>query len=137
MTIRASAVHARRMENPEYAKAYEESGPAMEIAFAMAEARARSGLSQGDVAKAMGTSQARVSRWERGGERPSTVSLEKFAAATGARLEVRLIPQDATENVVAVAAKPIKRGANSRREPTQRRTRAGSGRSRETSVEYR
>ncbi len=40
MTIRASAVHARRMENPEYAKAYEESGPAMEIAFAMAEARA-------------------------------------------------------------------------------------------------
>ncbi|MGU3387315.1 helix-turn-helix domain-containing protein [Methylobacterium sp. D53M] len=100
-------------------------------------ARARSGLSQGDVAKAMGTSQAGVSRWERGGERPSTVSIEKFAAATGARLEVRLIPQDAPETVAAVAAKPIKRGANSRRETTPRRTRAGSGRSRETSVECR
>lgn len=95
MTIPFDDVHAEMMRDPEYRAAYDESGPRMELAFAMAEARAKAGLTQAQVAQRMKSSQARVSRLERGAERPNAATLEKYAAATGARLEIRLIPAGA------------------------------------------
>lgn len=80
------------MRSASYRQAWEESGPRMDLAFAMAEARARAGLTQAEVAQRMKTSQARISRWERGAEKPTTASVEKYAEATGARVEIRLVP---------------------------------------------
>jgi transcriptional regulator with XRE-family HTH domain len=103
MTIPASAVHARWMESPEYAKVYEEAGPRMELAFQMAEARARAGLNQEQLAVALGTTQTQVSRWERGRAAPTADSLGKLAAAT--RTRVMLVPEEAVAAIVGVIEK--------------------------------
>lgn len=48
------------------------------------------GLSQADVAQRMGTSQPAVARLEAGGVDARMSTLERYAAAIGARLEMRL-----------------------------------------------
>lgn len=48
------------------------------------------GLSQADVAQRMGTSQPAVARLEAGGVDARVSTLERYAAAIGARLEMRL-----------------------------------------------
>jgi transcriptional regulator with XRE-family HTH domain len=53
-------------------------------------ARARSGLTQAEIAARMGTTQSAVARLESGKTKPSLRTLEKFAAATGSRLTVAL-----------------------------------------------
>jgi transcriptional regulator with XRE-family HTH domain len=53
----------------------------------------RSGLRQAGIARRMGTSTSAVSRLlNAAGPRPSLTTLERFAAAVGHRLEVRLVP---------------------------------------------
>lgn len=53
------------------------------------EARARSGLTQAEIAKRMGTTQSAVARLET--ERlPSLRTLKRYAEAVGARLVVKL-----------------------------------------------
>ena len=77
------------LRDPEIAAAYN----ALEEEFALAEAliRARAGASmtQEDVAKAMGTTQAVVARLESGRSMPSTRTLQRFAEATGTKLRIR------------------------------------------------
>lgn len=48
------------------------------------------GLSQADVAERMGTSQPAVARLEAGGVDARLSTLERYAAAVGLRMEVRL-----------------------------------------------
>jgi HTH-type transcriptional regulator/antitoxin HipB len=62
----------------------------MELAFALAEARRDAKLTQTEVARLMGTSQAAVARLESGLVKPSWSSIERFARAVGRRPVVRL-----------------------------------------------
>jgi hypothetical protein len=56
-------------------------------------AHMRSGLSQGEIAARMGTSQSALSRLENAaGPKPTLATLEKFAAATNHRVEIRFVP---------------------------------------------
>ena len=59
-------------------------------------ARRRAGLTQGEVAKRMGTKAPAVARLEAGGGKrghsPSLVTLRKYAHAVGCRLDIRLMP---------------------------------------------
>ena len=59
-------------------------------------ARQRAGLTQAEVAQRMGTKTPAVARLEAGGgnsrRSPSIATLEKYAAAVGCRLEIRLRP---------------------------------------------
>lgn len=76
-------------KDPAYIAAYD----ALEEEFALAEAliKARTGASmtQEDVAKAMGTTQAAIARLESGRSMPSTRTLQRFADATGTKLRIR------------------------------------------------
>ena len=54
-------------------------------------ARLAAKMSQTDLAKAIGTSQSRISKWERGEEAPRVDALRRIAKATGRRLEVRFV----------------------------------------------
>lgn len=54
-------------------------------------ARLSAKMSQSDLARAIGTSQSRVSKWERGEEAPRVDALRRIAQATGRRLEVRFV----------------------------------------------
>ena len=69
---------------------------ALEEEFALADAliRARSAaeMTQQDVAKAMGTTQAAIARLEGGRNMPSTRTLQRFAEATGSRLRISFEP---------------------------------------------
>ncbi len=56
--------------------------------MALRGARARAGLTQAELARRTGTSQATVSAYEHGRKQPSAETLGRLLAATGARLAV-------------------------------------------------
>jgi ribosome-binding protein aMBF1 (putative translation factor) len=82
----------RLLKDPEVRRHYD----AMEEEFALiaevAKARARSGLSQAELAKRMKTTQSAVARLESGRSMPSTRTLGRFAKATGHRLKISFEP---------------------------------------------
>ena len=92
MTIPFRQLRDRWMQDPAFRKAYDRIAPEMEIAFAIAEARHRAKLTQQQLARKLGTSQATIARWEGGAQMPSTTTLAKVAKATGSRLKVELVP---------------------------------------------
>ena len=76
--------------DPAFRSEYERIGPAMGHAFALAEARRNAELTQAEVGRRMGTSQAAVARLESGQVMPSWSSIERFARAVGRRPVVTL-----------------------------------------------
>ena len=60
--------------------------------LAVAKARARSGLSQAELAKRMNTTQSTIARLESGRGLPSTRTLGRFAKATGHTLKISFEP---------------------------------------------
>lgn len=60
----------------------------MDVAAALRTARGRAGLTQADLARRTGTSQATVSAYESGRKQPSVDTLSRLLAAAGARLTV-------------------------------------------------
>lgn len=62
------------------------------IAREIIAARKVAGLSQESLARAIGTSQSRISKWERGEETPRIDALFKIAQVTGTKVELALVP---------------------------------------------
>ncbi len=91
---RIAELHERWRRDPEYRGACEALDDEFAIAGALIAARTRAGLSQQQLAERMGTSQSAVARMESGQALPSARSLARYAAATGSRLEIRLVPRD-------------------------------------------
>jgi ribosome-binding protein aMBF1 (putative translation factor) len=94
--IPASESFAKWRENPEYLAAYEALEEEFALAHALIEARAHAGLTQEEVARRMGTTQAVIARLEGGRVRPSTRTLDRFARATGTRLKISFEPEAPT-----------------------------------------
>lgn len=88
-TVRLSALHDEWMKDPEYVREFE----ALEDEFALAStfiaARAKSGLTQAQIAESMGTKQSYIARLEGGRTLPSLRTLQKFASATGTKLRLQ------------------------------------------------
>lgn len=75
------------LKNPEFRREYEKHRRLLALSMKIAELRRKKGLTQGQLAKRMGTSQQAVSRIESGDYEGFTLkTLEKFAEATGTRL---------------------------------------------------
>jgi ribosome-binding protein aMBF1 (putative translation factor) len=83
---------AKMLADPEVKAEYDRLAPEFEIAETLIRARQRAGLSQAEVAMKMGTTQSVVARLESGRSLPSSTSLARYAAATGSRLHVELVP---------------------------------------------
>jgi ribosome-binding protein aMBF1 (putative translation factor) len=75
-------------KDPKYVAAYDALEKEFAIASAMIKARADADMTQEQVAKAMGTTQAVIARLESGKALPSTRTLERFAKATRTRLRI-------------------------------------------------
>lgn len=75
-----------------YRAAYDALEREFDLASAMIAARARAGLTQEQLARRMKTTQAVIARLESGRVKPSTRTLERFAAATGMRLLISFEP---------------------------------------------
>ncbi|OGH56665.1 MAG: hypothetical protein A3G34_05105 [Candidatus Lindowbacteria bacterium RIFCSPLOWO2_12_FULL_62_27] len=92
--IRTFQEHLKKeLKDPEFRKHFDEERRALALAIKISKLRERRGLTQKELAKAMGTSQQAVSRIESGEYEGFTLkTLEKIAEATGARLKIDLLP---------------------------------------------
>jgi ribosome-binding protein aMBF1 (putative translation factor) len=80
-----------RTKSPEFKKAYYKELSRVRLAYRIAELREKRGLTQSELARKVGTTQAGISRLENPNYRNySLKTLEKVANALGARLKVEL-----------------------------------------------
>lgn len=80
------------LSDPEIRAEYDALEEEFELAKELIRARGVAGMTQEQVAAAMGTTQAVVARLESGRVKPSTRTLQRFAQATGSRLRISLQP---------------------------------------------
>lgn len=85
-------LHEKWSNDASYRIAYDALEEEFALAGAIAEARARAGLTQAEVAELMHTTQSNIARLEAGRTTPSTRTLERFAQAVGARLRISFEP---------------------------------------------
>jgi predicted transcriptional regulator len=82
---------AEQMKNPEFRKAWEDLEPEFQILKAMIKAREKTGISQAELARRVGTKQSVISRLERGAFSKATLeTIKKVADALDMRVEIRL-----------------------------------------------
>ena len=74
-------VKAKLLANPAVRQAYDAQTPEFELARELIAARTQAGLTQGDVAARMGTTQSVVARIESGRGTPSMRTVQRFASA--------------------------------------------------------
>jgi len=83
----------RKLQDPEFRAAYDAEDTRIELVLQIIKLRQERGMSQADLAKAIGTRQANVSRLERFDANLTLGTLEKVARALGANLRIDLEPQ--------------------------------------------
>lgn len=83
---------ARWSKDPEFVAEYEALQDEFALAAALIDARVKASMTQEQLAKAMGTTQAAVARMESGRVPPSTRTLQRFAKATGTKLRISFEP---------------------------------------------
>ncbi len=91
--IPAAESFAQWKKDPEYTAAYAALEGEFVLASSLIQARSQADMTQEQVARAMGTTQAVVARLEGGKVLPSTRTLERFAKATRSRLRITFEPQ--------------------------------------------
>ena len=79
------------LANPDVAAEYERLGPVYELVGAMVEARHEAGLTQGELAVRLGTTQSAIARLENAHHMPSLEMVTRYAAAVGRRLDIQLV----------------------------------------------
>ena len=95
--IRASVsldeVFAGSERDPRFRSAFAQADLEVRLAVQISRARVKAGLSQRELARAIGTTQSVVSRIERGGQNLTIRTLRKIAEALDGALRVELRPQ--------------------------------------------
>jgi ribosome-binding protein aMBF1 (putative translation factor) len=86
--IRVEEAAKQWLKDPAFVAEYDALEEEFTLAAAIIKARNAAAMTQEDVAKAMGTTQAVVARLESGRAMPSTRTLQRFAKATGSRLRI-------------------------------------------------
>src|SRR5277367_3650154 len=79
-------------ERKEYDQAYAEAQLAAEVGERIHTAREAAGLSQRELARRMGTSQAAIDRLESGGVGATLTTLQRVASALGLEVNIELRP---------------------------------------------
>ena len=85
----------RKLQNPEFRAAYDAEDKRIELVLQIIKLRQQRGMTQADLAKAIGTRQANVSRLERFDTNLTLGTLEKVARALGVNLRIHLVPEAA------------------------------------------
>jgi predicted transcriptional regulator len=82
---------AEQMKDPEFKKAWDDLDPEFQILKAMIKAREKSGVTQAELARRVGTRQSVISRLERGAFSKATLeTIKKVADALDMRVEIKL-----------------------------------------------
>ena len=80
------------MQDPEFRLEYEALQPEMDITRAIMDARISAGLTQTELSRKSGISQADISRLEKGTRNPSLSLLKRLAAAMNTSLRIEFVP---------------------------------------------
>jgi ribosome-binding protein aMBF1 (putative translation factor) len=80
----------RKLQNPDFRAAYQAEDKRIELVLQIIKLRQQRGMTQADLAKAIGTRQANVSRLEQFDANLTLGTLEKVARALGASLRIDL-----------------------------------------------
>ena len=80
------------MQDPEFVKEYEAIQPEVNITRAILDARINAGMTQVELSKKSGISQADISRLEKGTRNPSLNLLKRLAEAMDSTLSIEFIP---------------------------------------------
>lgn len=93
MSSSFKAFKATALRRPGVKAAYDELDEEFLFLDEILKARQAAGLTQGEVAKRVGTTQSAVARLESGAGRhsPSIATLQRYAGALGYRLELKLV----------------------------------------------
>ena len=89
----------KKMQDPEFVKAYEEIQPEMNVIRAMIEARTSLNLTQKELSERTGIAQTEISRLENGTRNPSIKLLQRLAEGMGMVLNVTFVPKDTVAGV--------------------------------------
>ncbi|MDP3973278.1 MAG: helix-turn-helix transcriptional regulator [Candidatus Daviesbacteria bacterium] len=81
---------AKRLKNPKFKKAWDESEVEYQLAIKLIETRLKRKMSQRELAKKVRTSQAAISRIEGMNGNPSLHLLKRIAQALGEKLQISL-----------------------------------------------
>jgi ribosome-binding protein aMBF1 (putative translation factor) len=79
----------KQLKDPEFKKEWEKSEAAYKVTKALIEARLKDKISQRELAKKAGTTQAVISRIENMSVSPSISLLQRIADSLGRKLEIR------------------------------------------------
>jgi ribosome-binding protein aMBF1 (putative translation factor) len=85
----------RKLQDPEFQSAYDAEDKRIELVLPIIKLRRQRGMTQTDLAKAIGTKQANVSRLERFDTNLTLGTLQKVADALGVNLEIGSVPKAA------------------------------------------
>ena len=83
-----------QMKDPEFAAAYEEIQPEMDVIRAIVEARISQNLTQKELAERTGINQADISKLENGTRNPSLKLLKRLADGMGMTLKIEFVPKE-------------------------------------------
>ncbi|WP_433516988.1 helix-turn-helix domain-containing protein [Nonomuraea sp. CA-143628] len=86
---------AGEVNDPEYARLYEEAEAELRLGQLVYDRRVALGLSQAELAERAGMTQPQVSRLETGGGNITVASLRRLAAALDADLAIEFLPHRA------------------------------------------
>lgn len=78
----------KRLKNPAFRKEWEDSEAEYQLSCKLIEARLKKGISQRELAKRVGTSQAAISRIESMNGNPSLSFLKRISVALGTKLQI-------------------------------------------------
>ena len=114
------SLHRKWSSDTDYLSAYEElGGPEFEIARAVILARQGAGLTQGQLAKRMNTTQSVIARLEGGRTCPSTTTPMRFAQAKLPARASRSVSRPLTLQLVAYAPVELNRSTLCGAAPTE------------------
>ena len=82
-----------KMKNPEFAKAYHEMEPEMNVIRAIIDARISQNITQKELAERTGIAQTEISRLENGTRNPSVKLLQRLAEGLGMVLNISFSPK--------------------------------------------
>jgi len=83
-------IEKRKASNPEFAEGFDEGYENFRIGVMLKQARLDAGLTQDDIANAIGTRKTAISRLENHVQDVKLSTVEKYAKALGKHVEIRI-----------------------------------------------
>ena len=94
--MRLNEYKKKKLQDPEFARAYEEIQPELSVIRALIEARLSRNLTQKELSERTGIAQTEISRLENGTRNPSIRLLQRLADGMDMVLSVSFAPKDAS-----------------------------------------